>query len=41
MQEAKLEIATLVVAASEKILRGKLDPKKDQELIHESVKNIK
>lgn len=41
MKEAKQEIATLVVAASEKILRGKLDPKKDQELIHESVKNIK
>ncbi len=29
MKEAKTELATLVVAASEKILRGKLDPKKD------------
>lgn len=41
MQEAKQEIATLVVAASEKILRNKLDPKKDHELINESVKGIK
>lgn len=41
MKEAKQEISTLVVAASEKILRGKLDPKKDQELINESVKHIK
>ncbi|OGE87646.1 MAG: ATP synthase F0 subunit B [Candidatus Doudnabacteria bacterium RIFCSPLOWO2_02_FULL_49_13] len=41
LKEAKQEIATLVVAATEKILRGKLDPKKDQELIAESVRNIK
>ena len=41
MKEIKQEIATLVVAASEKILRGKLDPKKDQELINASVKGIK
>jgi F-type H+-transporting ATPase subunit b len=41
MKEAKLELATLVVAASEKILRGKLDEKHDKELIAESVKNIK
>jgi F-type H+-transporting ATPase subunit b len=41
MKEAKQEIATLVVAASEKILRGKLDAKKDQELISESVKTVK
>lgn len=41
MKEAKQELATLVVAASEKILRGKLDPKKDQDLINESVRSIK
>ena len=41
MKEIKQEIATLVVAASEKILRGTLDPKKDQELINASVKGIK
>jgi len=41
MKEAKQELATLVVAASEKILRAKIDPKKDQELIHESMKGIK
>ncbi len=40
MKEAKQELATLVVAASEKILRGKLDEKKDKELVSESVKNI-
>jgi F-type H+-transporting ATPase subunit b len=36
--EVKQEIATLVVAASQKILRGKLDPKTDKELIKESLK---
>ena len=41
MKEIKQEISTLVVAASEKILRSKLDPKKDQELINASVKGIK
>lgn len=41
MKEAKQELATLVVSASEKILRGKLDLKKDHELITESVKNVK
>ncbi len=41
MKEIKQEISTLVVAASEKILRGKLDPKKDQELINASIKHIK
>ncbi|HTL39482.1 MAG TPA: F0F1 ATP synthase subunit B [Methylomirabilota bacterium] len=41
MKEAKQEIATLVVAASEKILRGKLDSKHDQELISESMKGMK
>ena len=40
MKEAKQELATLVVAASEKILRGKMDPKKDQELINESMRNM-
>ena len=41
IREVKQEIATLVVAASEKILRGKLDSKKDHELINESMKGIK
>lgn len=39
--EVKQEIATLVVAASEKILRSKLDPRKDHELIDKSLKGIK
>ena len=39
--EAKQDIATLVVAASEKILHAKLDQKKDQELISDTVKSIK
>jgi F-type H+-transporting ATPase subunit b len=41
MKEARDEIATLVVAASEKIIRGKLDSKKDHELINESMKEMK
>ena len=41
MKEAKLELATLVITASEKILRVKLDPKKDQELINESMKQVR
>jgi len=41
MNEAKAELSTLVVAASEKILRGKLDHKKDQELIADSMKGMK
>lgn len=41
LKEVKQEVATLVVAASEKILKEKLDPKKDQELINESIKNIR
>jgi F-type H+-transporting ATPase subunit b len=41
LKEVKTEVATLVVAASEKILRAKLDPKKDHELINESVKHIR
>jgi len=40
MKEAKTELATLVIAASEKILRTKLDPRKDHELINESMKNV-
>jgi F-type H+-transporting ATPase subunit b len=41
IKEARLELATLVVAASEKILRGKLDDKKDHELINDSMRSIK
>jgi len=40
LQSAKAEIADLVVAASEKILRSKLDEKKDAELIKESLSQI-
>jgi F0F1-type ATP synthase membrane subunit b/b' len=38
LKEIKQDVATLVVAASEKILRGKLDQKKDHELITESIR---
>lgn len=38
--EVKEEIATLVVAASQKILHGKLDAKTDKELIKESLKEV-
>jgi F-type H+-transporting ATPase subunit b len=41
MKEAREEIATLVVAASEKIIRGKLYMKKDHELINDSMKGMK
>ncbi len=41
LKEAKVELSTLIVAASEKILRQKLDSKKDHELISESMKGIK
>ena len=41
MREAKQELATLVISASEKILRGKLDTKKDHELISDSMKGMK
>jgi len=41
LKEARQDISTLVVAASEKILRHKLDAKKDHELIADSVKGIK
>ena len=40
LKEVKQEIATLVVTVSEKILRGKIDPKKDHELISESLKGV-
>jgi F-type H+-transporting ATPase subunit b len=40
IKEVKEEIATLVVIASEKILKAKLDPKKDQNLIEESIKAV-
>ncbi len=41
MKEVRQEVATLVVAASEKILHGKLDGKKDQEFIAETMKGMK
>ena len=41
LKEVKQEISTLVVAASEKILRGKLDQKKDHDLINESMKGMR
>ncbi len=41
MKEAKQELATLVVAASEKIIRTKLDPRKDHELINQALKEVK
>ncbi len=40
LSEIKGEIATLVVAATQKILQEKLDPTKDKELIKQSLKNI-
>ncbi|MBX4187673.1 MAG: F0F1 ATP synthase subunit B, partial [Candidatus Doudnabacteria bacterium] len=41
LKDAKSSIAELVILASEKILKAKLDSKKDQELVSESVKDIK
>ena len=41
VRSAKQEIATLVVAASEKILRSKLDEKKDKKLVNESLKGVR
>jgi F-type H+-transporting ATPase subunit b len=41
MKEIKQDVATLVVAVSEKILRGKLDSKHDQEMIQETMKEMK
>jgi F-type H+-transporting ATPase subunit b len=40
LAEARQELAGLVVAASQKILRGKLDEKTDKELIKEALKEI-
>ncbi len=40
MREVKQEIADLVILASEKILKEKIDGKKDKELIEETIKNI-
>ncbi len=39
--EVKSELATLVVLASEKIIKAKLDPRKDHELINEAIKQAK
>ncbi|MBI4363523.1 MAG: F0F1 ATP synthase subunit B [Candidatus Doudnabacteria bacterium] len=41
LREAKEELATLVVAASEKVLKSKLDSSKDKELVADSLRNIK
>ena len=40
LQEVRQEAANMVVAATEKIIRQKLDPKKDEQLIKESLKDI-
>lgn len=40
LQNAKAELADLITGATEKILRSKLDDKKDKELIRESLKGI-
>ena len=40
MKEIRTDVATLVVAASEKILRSKLDEKKDKDLIAISLKDL-
>lgn len=40
LQAAKGELADLITNATEKILRHKLDGKKDEELIKESLKNL-
>lgn len=41
LQSAKSELADIITTATEKILRQKLDDKKDKELIKESLKDIK
>jgi F-type H+-transporting ATPase subunit b len=41
IKEIKQDVATLVVAASEKILRTKLDERKDKQLIVESLKDLR
>lgn len=40
LQEAQGELAGLVVAASEKLLRSKLDSKTDQKLINQALKDL-
>ncbi|HEX5429740.1 MAG TPA: F0F1 ATP synthase subunit B [Patescibacteria group bacterium] len=40
MREIREDVATLVVAASEKILRHKLDEKKDHALVSESIQEV-
>ena len=40
LQEVREEAAILVVAATEKILKEKIDPKKDEQLIKESLKGV-
>lgn len=41
LREVKSSVAELVVAVSEKILRSKLDGKKDDELIQDALKGLK
>lgn len=41
LREARQDLAELTVLATEKILRTKLDGKKDQELIAETIKHVK
>ncbi len=40
LQSAKAELADLITMATEKLIRSKLDEKKDKELIKESLKSI-
>lgn len=40
LQEAQNELASLVVSASEKLLRSKLDSKTDQKLINQALKDL-
>lgn len=40
-EELKHELANLVVATTEKVLRSKLNPKQDTELINNAIKEIK
>lgn len=40
MSEIREEAANMIVSATEKIIREKLDPKKDAELIKESLKEV-
>lgn len=40
LKEVKSNVAELVIMATEKIIKSKLDPKKDHELVKESIKEI-